>query len=94
VPTLSTRIGGSIGLLGETYPGFFEVGDASGLASLLERFTRDFAFRETLVSWTRDLAPRFAPERECRALAELLAELQPGFSGPTPAGPEHGKGRR
>ena len=33
-PILSSRIEGSVGLLGEEYPGYFEVGDSEGLAKL------------------------------------------------------------
>ncbi|MEE9241016.1 MAG: selenoneine biosynthesis selenosugar synthase SenB, partial [bacterium] len=44
VPTLASRISGSIGLLGEDYPGFFPLKDTETLASLLERAERDPLF--------------------------------------------------
>ena len=34
VPTISTRIAGSVGLLGEDYPGYFPVGDTEALAAV------------------------------------------------------------
>ena len=37
VPTLSSAIASSVGILGEDYPGYFEVGDTRGLADLLAR---------------------------------------------------------
>jgi glycosyltransferase involved in cell wall biosynthesis len=37
VPVLSSRIGGSVGLLGADYAGYFPVGDTAALAELLHR---------------------------------------------------------
>src|SRR5262249_44099359 len=37
VPVISSHIAGSIGLLGEDYPGYFPVGDTQALADLLWR---------------------------------------------------------
>lgn len=75
VPVLSSRIDGSIGLLGEDYPGYFEVGDTSGLAALLSRFETDAAFRGQLESRCRELARIVEPKRERAAWQRLLAEL-------------------
>src|SRR5699024_6561168 len=41
VPVLATRIPGTIGLLGEDYPGLLTPGDAAGLADLLQRAEHD-----------------------------------------------------
>ena len=75
VPVLSSRIAGSIGLLGEDYPGYFEFGDTLGLASLLSRFESDAAFRERLKSRCRVLARIVEPPRERAAWRQLLTEL-------------------
>ena len=75
VPVLSTRIDGSVGLLGEDYPGFFEVGDASGLAKQLQRIEQDEEFLADLRKRCDRLAPSFTQEAERTAWAALLQEL-------------------
>ncbi len=75
VPVLSSRIAGSIGLLGDDYPGYFEVGDTLELAALLNRFETDAAFRERLKSRCRELARIVEPHRERAAWRRLLTEL-------------------
>jgi putative glycosyltransferase (TIGR04348 family) len=75
VPVVATRVAGSVGLLGEDYPGFFPVGDAPALAALLTRAEGDPRFLADLAARGARLAPLFAPERERAAWAELLAEL-------------------
>ena len=75
VPVLSSRIPGSIGLLGERYPGYFPAGDTLALARLLERVETDAAFRSRLQDWCARLAPLFDPEREKRSWQRLLHEM-------------------
>jgi glycosyltransferase involved in cell wall biosynthesis len=75
VPVLSTRIDGSVGLLGQDWPGLFPVGDARALAQLLARAEDDAGFRSELRAAARRLAPLVAPEREREAWRALLAEL-------------------
>jgi putative glycosyltransferase (TIGR04348 family) len=75
VPLLASRIAGSVGLLGESYPAYFKVGDTEGLARLLNRAETDRAFLARLDSHCRKLAPLFDPRRERSAWSRLLAEL-------------------
>ncbi|MFN0060125.1 MAG: selenoneine biosynthesis selenosugar synthase SenB [Planctomycetota bacterium] len=75
VPVITSRIPGSLGLLGADYPGIFAVGDTQELAVLLERIEHDAPFLSELTKRSVARAPLFAPERELRALAELLREL-------------------
>ncbi|MEM9801820.1 MAG: selenoneine biosynthesis selenosugar synthase SenB [Planctomycetota bacterium] len=75
VPTISTQIPGSIGLLGCDYPGYFPVGDAEALAALLDRSERGTAFRDSLKAATDARAHLFAPARELAAWRDLLTEL-------------------
>lgn len=75
VPVLSSRISGSMGLLGDDYPGYFEVGDTRALARLLERAETDCRFYETLASRCERLRPLLDPANECRAWQGLLEEL-------------------
>jgi putative glycosyltransferase (TIGR04348 family) len=75
VPVISSRISGSIGLLGEDYPGFFEVGDTRGLAKLLEKTACDRLFLKQLEAWCRKLKWQFDPSLETAAWKSLLDEL-------------------
>lgn len=74
VPVISSRIGGSMGLLGEDYPGYFPVGDASALRSLLLRAESDVQFYKQLRMKVKRLAPIVHPKREEQAWRALLAE--------------------
>jgi putative glycosyltransferase (TIGR04348 family) len=75
VPVLSSRIAGSIGLLGADYPGYFPVGDTAALARLLERAESDEGFYRTLKEWCAGLRHLVDPAREQQSWAELLQEL-------------------
>jgi putative glycosyltransferase (TIGR04348 family) len=75
VPVLSSRIEGSLGILGADYPGYFPVGDTRALAALLKRMEGDQSFYAHLRRLCRKLAPLAAPERERRSWARLLREL-------------------
>ncbi len=75
VPVLSSHIAGSIGLLGEDYPGYFEFGDTAELAHLLRRFETESAFRAQLASACRRLARQVTPARELAAWRTLLGEF-------------------
>lgn len=74
VPLVASRIAGSVGLLGESYPAYFKVGDTEALARLLERAETDRAFLARLESHCRKLAPLFDPRRERSAWRRVLAE--------------------
>ncbi|MBI2880458.1 MAG: TIGR04348 family glycosyltransferase [Candidatus Tectomicrobia bacterium] len=76
VPVLASRIPGSVGLLGEDYPGFFPAGDARALARLLARMETDPHFTERLRAACARLAPDFDPVRERDAWESLLEELK------------------
>ncbi|MFQ6672596.1 MAG: selenoneine biosynthesis selenosugar synthase SenB [Candidatus Tectimicrobiota bacterium] len=75
VPVVSSRIAGSVGILGEAYPGYFPVGDTEALGELLERAERDAAFYETLRAWCDALKGLFEPAHERRSWERLLDEL-------------------
>lgn len=76
VPVVSTRIDGSVGLLGADYPGYFEPGDAAGLAELLWRLERNSdGVLDRLRAHSQALRPLVDPVRERRAWEEMLAEL-------------------
>jgi putative glycosyltransferase (TIGR04348 family) len=77
VPVLSTRIDGSLGMLGHRYPGYFGVGDESGLARLLHAAEHDEdGLRTGLQRRVERLQADYRPERELRAWEQLLDELR------------------
>lgn len=51
VPIAASRIAGSLGLLGDDYPGYFPVEDTGALAHMLTRAETDKMFYETLTDW-------------------------------------------
>ena len=75
VPTLASRIFGSIGILGSDYPGYFPVGDTQALASLLDRAETDSVFLSGLQRWCNRLKPLVEPARERQSWENLLREL-------------------
>lgn len=76
-PVVSSRIEGSLGILGEGYPGLFEAGDRAGLAALLERAAADAAFTADLARRCRALAPLADPATELAGWRALLDEIAP-----------------
>jgi putative glycosyltransferase (TIGR04348 family) len=75
VPVLASRIAGSVGLLGEDYPGYFPVGDTRALANLMGRVETDAPFYAELRKACREVEPQFRPERERESWLRLLREL-------------------
>jgi putative glycosyltransferase (TIGR04348 family) len=74
-PVVASRISGNVGMLGATYPGYFEPRDASGLAAQLVRAWEQPAWlRELGVACGRRL-PLFQPAAERRALRALVEGL-------------------
>lgn len=75
VPVLASRIGGSVGLLGDDYPGFFPVGDDAALAGLIARCQESPIFLDSLRARCADRAPLFEPAREREAVRALAHNL-------------------
>jgi putative glycosyltransferase (TIGR04348 family) len=77
-PVLASRIDGNVGMLGADYAGYFELGDAQGLANLLLRCrasqTGSDELLQQLQSQIAARAPLFAPERESSQLLALVAK--------------------
>jgi putative glycosyltransferase (TIGR04348 family) len=86
VPILASQIAGSIGLLGEDYPGYFPLADTAALARLLEHAEHDPAFYQALSAWCAERAPLVHPDRECQTWRTLLHEVTPGKSPRWPLG--------
>ena len=74
-PVLASRMSGNLGMLGPDYPGYFTVGDASGLSARLVQLAED---RKSLVALERAARARralFHPAAEARAVRKLVAGL-------------------
>jgi putative glycosyltransferase (TIGR04348 family) len=74
-PVLASRIPGNVGMLGRRYAGYFEPGDAAGLARALQRALRDPAFLERLRNQCAQRRPLFRPAAEARAVRRLVAGM-------------------
>ena len=75
LPVLASRIAGSVGILGEDYPGYFEAGKTIELAQLMNRAETSAEFLATLKKRCNELKSLFDPAREEKALANLLDEM-------------------
>ena len=75
IPVISSRISGSIGLLGEDYPGYFPVGDTQALADLLHRLETDQSFYLSLKAWCHRRKEIVSPDREKQSWECLLQKI-------------------
>ena len=75
VPVLASRIDGNVGILGDDYPGLFNVDDTSDLANLLHRSETDADFLRGLRRRIKALDRLFDPKREQRAWMNLIREM-------------------
>jgi glycosyltransferase involved in cell wall biosynthesis len=75
VPVIASRIPGSVGILGASYPGYFTVGDTRELTRLLIRAETEPDFLALLRSQGDRLVRLFEPAREQRAWEDLLGEI-------------------
>ena len=75
VPIVASRIPGTVGILGDKYPGYFDVGMTRELAELMIQAETDAAFLQGLLRRGRQLADHFSPITERKAWVKLLNEL-------------------
>jgi putative glycosyltransferase (TIGR04348 family) len=83
-PVLASKIDGNVGMLGANYPGYFELGNAQALATLLVRIRKcqltagtalEDPFLAQLQSHCSRRAPLFEPMAEQEALISLVNDL-------------------
>jgi putative glycosyltransferase (TIGR04348 family) len=78
-PVLASRIDGNVGMLGADYAGYFELGDAAGLAKLMMECRRTQNDANGLLSQLKNQcalrAPLFAPAAEQAALVTLVQSV-------------------
>ena len=84
---LASRIPGNVGMLGADHPGYFEPGDAAGLAALLARCRDDPAMLPALRAAGDRRTPLFDPARERDTLRRLLRELRAQVPAGAPSAP-------
>ncbi len=72
-PVVATRIPGTVGMLGEDYPGYVPVDDAQALAALLDRVETDPAFLAALEAACAARRATYLPASERAAWAAFLA---------------------
>ena len=77
VPIVSSRIAGSIGILGAYYPGYYPAGNTQALTRILARAEHDRELYKSLTLYCRQRAALVAPSRERRAWKQLLRETAP-----------------
>jgi putative glycosyltransferase (TIGR04348 family) len=73
VPVVSSRIDGSVGILGEDYPGYFTVGEEKELADVLDQAERDPRFYQELRDACAELRQLVDPARERQAWRAVLS---------------------
>jgi len=81
VPVISSNIDGAVGVLGESYPGYFPVGDTKELRRRLVQAETDPIFVQQLERHVMREAPRFSRQREKARWAELLEAVGSGAGG-------------
>lgn len=74
-PVLSSRIDGVIGLVGDDYPGLFDVGGVKELAAMLFKAETEPGFYATLEDQVSHVASQFAPETEREAILNIVNGL-------------------
>ena len=75
VPVLASDISGNRGMLGEGYLGYFPLGEAQALATLVDKSISDPAWYAALRDQCAQRAKLFTPEAEQAALLDLVDNL-------------------
>jgi putative glycosyltransferase (TIGR04348 family) len=75
VPVIASKISGLMGTLGESFPGYFSVGNTEQLAKLLSRTETDSDFYRSLKNQCARVAKLVQPKRELAEWKRLLQEL-------------------
>jgi putative glycosyltransferase (TIGR04348 family) len=75
VPVIASDIPGSVGLLGDGYPGYYPVEDTAALRRLLRRSEQETSFLTELAERCASLSRLFMPEAERESWHALLDRL-------------------
>ena len=74
-PVLASRMSGNIGMLGEGYGGYFDVGDTKGLVALLKKLRAEPNTLLRLNTACKARAALFTPAEETRRLQKIVAAV-------------------
>jgi putative glycosyltransferase (TIGR04348 family) len=74
-PVIASRIDGNVGMLGADYGGYFDWGDARGLAALLQQARDEPDMLRRLMRQCRARAALFQPQHERAVLLRMLRGL-------------------
>lgn len=74
-PVLASHISGNVGMLGTGYSGYFDTGDAAGLAALVKRCATEPAFLAHLQGQCAQRAKLFRPAVEKRLVLNLVTSV-------------------
>jgi glycosyltransferase involved in cell wall biosynthesis len=74
-PVLASRVPGNVGMLGKRYSGYFEPGDAAGLATMIQRALHEPRLLQRLNAQCAERRALFRPQAEARAVNRLVARL-------------------
>ena len=74
IPVIASRIAGSVGMLGEDYPGYYQVEDERDLARVLTRLETDPSFLQELKRWCTELSPMVSPATEQALWNDLILD--------------------
>lgn len=85
VPVVSSRIAGSVGILGADHPAYFAPGDTEELAALLAKAELEPSWLDDLRERSLRLRPLVDPSRERTSWARLLAAVSAVQPAPPPA---------
>lgn len=83
-PVLASKIDGNMGLLGDSYAGYFDSNDAFGLSQLMKRCLLDSDFVQTLKQQVSERGRLFTYEEEVNSWLELIGNLRTSDSDPKP----------
>ena len=74
IPVIASRIPGSLGMLGEDYPGYYQVENEHDLAQVLTRLETEPALLQELKQWCTDLSSMVSPATEQSLWNDLIQE--------------------
>ena len=74
-PVVASRVSGNVGMLGEDYPGYFDVGDSAALAERLVEACREPGYLAALRTACARRKALFDPRVEKKAVIDLVAGM-------------------
>ncbi|OED37568.1 hypothetical protein AB833_23185 [Chromatiales bacterium (ex Bugula neritina AB1)] len=76
IPVICTKIPSAVGILGDSYSGYFQQGDTKELRRILLEFENDQGFRSTLFDQVKVLAKQVEPAQEKLNWKTLLGKIR------------------